>query len=90
MINVRHGFHCIEERYLIHRRLTVDRQLHLWKNKQQESIPVGCVLPACQPYVFRWPPLGVSNVMGVVGNQMDKFEQVSGDDHQMSGTGEGG
>ena len=26
----------------------------------QESIPVGCVPPACQPYIFWWPPLGVS------------------------------
>ena len=28
---------------------------------QQESIPDGCVPPACQPYVFWWLPLGVSN-----------------------------
>ena len=27
---------------------------------RQESIPVGCVLPACQPYLFWWTPLGVS------------------------------
>ena len=65
----------------------MDRQLNLRKNKQQDSIPVGCVPRACQPYVLRWPPLGVSNVMGMVGNQVDKFEQVSSDDHQMSGTG---
>ena len=26
-------------------------------NKIQESNPVGCVPPACQPYVFWWPPL---------------------------------
>ena len=31
------------------------------KNKsRQDSIPVKCVLPACQPYVFWWPPLDVS------------------------------
>ena len=28
--------------------------------EKQDSTPVGCVPPACQPYVFRWPPLGVS------------------------------
>ena len=27
---------------------------------RQENIPVGCVLPACQPYLFWWTPLGVS------------------------------
>ena len=26
----------------------------------QDSIPVGYVPPACQPYMFRWPPLDVS------------------------------
>ena len=26
----------------------------------QDSIPVGCVPPTCQLYVFRWPPLDVS------------------------------
>ena len=25
---------------------------------KQESIPLGCVAPACQPYVFWWPLLG--------------------------------
>ena len=24
--------------------------------KKQESIPVGCIPPACQPCVFQWPP----------------------------------
>ena len=28
--------------------------------KKQESIPVGCVLHTCQPYMFLWLPLGVS------------------------------
>ena len=32
------------------------------KQMIQESIGVGCVPPACEPYVFRWPSLGV-NVM---------------------------
>ena len=27
---------------------------------RQDSIPVGCVLPACLLYVFPWPPLDVS------------------------------
>ena len=31
------------------------------KKEVQESIPVGCVPPACQPYMFWWPPLGVSS-----------------------------
>ena len=31
---------------------------------QQDSIPVGCVPPASQPYVFSWPPLAVSKVGG--------------------------
>ena len=42
-----------------------------WK---QESIPVGCVLPPWKLYVlqFQWPL-----------PQMNKFEQVSSDYHQM-------
>ena len=28
--------------------------------QKQESIPVGCVLSTCQPYVFQCPTLGVS------------------------------
>ena len=32
-----------------------------WSIKQ-ESIPVGCVPPACQPYVLQWPPLHVRTV----------------------------
>ena len=45
---------------------------------KQGSIPVGCVMPACQPYV--------SVVVGVgsVRPQVNKFEQVSTDDHLMS------
>ena len=37
--------------------------LGVWENNlnakiiKQESISVGCVPPACQPYVFRWLPL---------------------------------
>ena len=49
---------------------------------QQESISAGCVPPACQLYVFLWPSLDVST--GGVGDEVNKFEQVSSDDHQMS------
>ena len=51
---------------------------------EQDSIPVGCVPPACQPYAFQWLPLDVSTSMGVIGPKVNKFEQVSSDDHQMS------
>ena len=33
-------------------------------NLIQECIPVGCILSACQPYMFRWPPLDVSTGWG--------------------------
>ena len=36
----------------------------LQKNFKQESIPVGCVPPACLPYVLRCPLLGVSTSGG--------------------------
>ena len=26
------------------------------QKQQQQSIPVGCVPPACKPYVLQWPP----------------------------------
>ena len=32
------------------------------KNEKQVSIPVQCVPQACQPYVFRWPPLDVDRM----------------------------
>ena len=38
--------------------------------------------PACQPYAFQWLPLDVSTSMGVIGPKVNKFEQVSSDDHQ--------
>ena len=56
---------------------------------KQDSIPVGCAPSACQPYVFLWPPLDVSTSRGL-GPQVDKFEQVFSDDHQMSVVGEVG
>ena len=40
-------------------------------------MPVECVSPSCNIYVFRWPPLGVSTGWG-------RFEHVFNDDHQMS------
>ena len=49
---------------------------------EHDSIPVEWVLPACQPYMFRWPPLDVST--GGVGSQMDKIEQVFIDDCKVS------
>ena len=30
--------------------------LPLKHEQKEESIPVGCLLPACQPYVLQWPP----------------------------------
>ena len=57
-------------------------------NIKQGSIPIGCVPPACQLYTSWWPPLGVSTSTGV-GPKVNKFEQVSNDDHQMSVVGEG-
>ena len=57
----------------------------VWKhNDIQESIPVGCVPPACADYnsfnshqMSLWWPL-------YSGGLMTKFEQVSSDGHQMS------
>ena len=39
------------------------------KKTRQESIAVGCVPPACQPYMFWWLPLGVSTSgwVGILG-----------------------
>ena len=52
----------------------------------QESIPVGCLSPACQPYMRRWSP----DVSTRGSRQVNKFEQVSIDGHQMSLAGVGG
>ena len=49
--------------------------------EEQESIPVGCVLPACQTFVL-CPP-DVSTGGEGVGPRMNKFEQVSSHGHQM-------
>ena len=62
-------------------------------NTEQDSIPVGCIPPASQPYVFWWSLLDVSTGGwggGGVGPQVNKFEQVSSDDHQISVAGKDG
>ena len=50
------------------------------KNKG-DRISVGCVTPACQPYVFRWPPLDLKR--GVRSSS----EKVWTGDYQMSVAG---
>ena len=57
-------------------------------NLEQDSIPVGCVPLACQPYMFQWPVLDVSTKVEVCP-QVNKFEQISSDAYQMSVAGEG-
>ena len=43
---------------------------------EQENIPVGCLTPTWQPYVFWWQPLDVSTRGGEggLGPQVNKFE----------------
>ena len=36
---------------------------NMWNYVKQESIPVGCVPPACQLYMFRRPPLIVDRIL---------------------------
>ena len=57
---------------------------------KQGSIPVGCVPPACQLYVFQLPSLEFSTTRVRVGPQVNKFEQVPSDDHQMLAAKGGG
>ena len=64
---------------------TKTKSMSISGNKTAFSL--GYVLPACQLHVFRWPPLDVSTDNRGVGLQMDKFEQVSSDGHQMSVAG---
>ena len=60
---------------------------HTWQQKYitQESIPVGCIPPTCQPYMLWWPP-DVNTMWGgsVQWDQRNKFAQVFSDGHQMS------
>ena len=49
--------------------------------KPQESIQIGCVLSACKPYVLHRP---APDVGGAGCPQVNKFEQVSSDGHQVS------
>ena len=51
----------------------------------QESTPVGCVPPACQPYMLLWLPDVCTSREG--GPQVHKFEQVSTRCHWMPVTG---
>ena len=46
----------------------------------QDSIQVGCVPPACQPYVFWWPPLGV----GPGGGRYPRSQVPGGGTHPQS------
>ena len=55
---------------------------------EQENIPVGCVLHACQPYMLGGHQISV--LVGGMGPQVNKCEQVSSDKHQMSLVGEPG
>ena len=58
---------------------------------KQESIPVGCVPPACKLYVFQRPPPDVTVRRGsepVQCGPMNKFAQVFNDDHQISLAGD--
>ena len=48
---------------------------------KQESIPMGCISPTCQQFVL-W--LQDVSTGGGVGTQLNKFEQVPSDNHQMS------
>ena len=54
--------------------------------QKEDTIPVGCVLPDWQPYVFMRPPLDARTVGGV-GPEVNKFEQASSDDYLMSVAG---
>ena len=63
----------------------MDRQI---KNfGKQENTPAGCILPIRKLYMlqFQLPP---PDVTGVLGPQMNKFEQVSSDYHKMLLTGD--
>ena len=45
--------------------------MDLFISCKQDSIPVGCLPPACQPYVFQWPLLDVSTDKGRVCPRSD-------------------
>ena len=52
----------------------------------EESIPVGCVPPPCQPYMFWWlPDVSTGGGGGLLQRGLtNKFEQVSSDGYHMS------
>ena len=41
---------------------------------KQENIPVGCLSPACKPYMLQWQPPDVT--LGRGDPQVNKFEQI--------------
>ena len=51
-------------------------------SRKQDSIPVGCIPSACQPYMLWWPPLGVST--GAEGIPDPMSEGVSIRTHSLS------
>ena len=57
---MRHSITCINNKQfhfsMIWKRAHIFRTCFI--SIEQESIPVGCVSSACQPYVFWWPFLG--------------------------------
>ena len=51
--------------------ILLQNTLRVWVQVQQDSIPVGRIPPACQLYVFLWPPLDVSTSGDGVGLRSD-------------------
>ena len=62
----------------------VAKIIRTYINILQDSIPVRCKSPACQLYVFWCLPLGVTTGWAL-GPQVNTFEQLFSDDHQISG-----
>ena len=59
-----------EEEYVVNQIL---KELLQRYSPIQDSISVEYIPPDCQPYLFRWLPLGVSTSAGI-GPQVNKFE----------------
>ena len=55
--------------------------------RQHSSRMTTVCLPTIEVYMLQWPPLDVST--GWLGTQVNKFVNVSSDDHQMSVAEEG-
>ena len=45
----------------------------LWYQYKEESIPVGCIPSACEPYVFWYPPIGVSSRRGCLSQGRARY-----------------